>query len=112
MKQIIIATAIGTVLTACSSSTPNLPQPYKLGTTKLGSSNYYYCESCPAPSKLDRQTSLPLEPDEPIVINHPVATPEVAKTKKHVKRRKSQKRKLTRKRIKKNNPPQCLVWSK
>lgn len=109
-NNIISAICIGALVGGCSS-VPNLPDSYKLGTTKQGTASYYYCESCPAPTKLSKQVYKPLEPDEPVIVNHPVATPEVVKVNHHKKRRKI-KHKPIKKPTKKSKPSQCLVWSK
>lgn len=110
MKKIILNTLLLVVLFGCSS-TSNLPKTIKLGTTSK-SQNYIYCESCPAPTKLDNQVYQPLEPDEPILDKAPIIAPIIitnhhrstVKRKKHKKHHKKPKSKP--------QPKQCLEWSK
>ena len=94
-------------LLGCGSST--VPSIQKLATTSK-SQNYYYCESCPAPTKLVKQEYLPLEPDEPVVEVKPIV---VAEPVKPVKRSIKHKRHHKRKPIKNsqtNRKLQCVQW--
>lgn len=103
------------VITGCSSA-PALPETWKLGTTSK-SQNYYYCESCPQPTKLTNQVYQPLEPDEPLVVVKPVAEPtpvtkapviKITKTPKrrYITKKHNHKRKQTQVQTK-----QCIKWS-
>lgn len=93
------------------SNTPKLPNTWALKTTPK-SQNYYYCESCPQPTKLTNQVYQPLEPDNPVVIVKPVAVAEPLKITNN-KRRHNQPHKKTKHRRKKvqSKPKQCVQWS-
>lgn len=108
MKNLALGTLI-LALVGCST-VPDLPNTMKLGTASK-SQNYYYCESCPAPTKLDNQVYQPLEPDEPILDKAPIITPIiVTNTRSTVKHKKHKKH---HKKVKpKQKPKQCLEWSK
>lgn len=96
------------IITSCSSA-PVLPDTWKLGTATK-SQNYYYCESCPEPTKLTNQVYQPLEPDEPLVVVKPVADPtsvikinNISKRKHKVKTHKHKHAQVQTK--------QCIKWS-
>ena len=97
------------LITGCSSNPPTLPDTWKLETTSK-SQNYYYCESCPPPTKLANQVYQPLEPDEPIVAVKPVVEPAPV-IKNNTKRRhkiKKHKRKHKQAQV---QTKQCIKWS-
>ena len=96
------------LVTGCSSNPPDLPTSWKLATTSK-TQNYYYCESCPLPTKLTNQVYQPLEPDEPIVAVKPVVEPApVIKIKNTAKRRHKVKHKHKQTQIQNK---QCIKWS-
>ena len=113
MGKIVAVIATVVVITGCSSNAPDLPNSWRLGTTSK-SQNYYYCESCPAPTKLINQVYQPLEPDEPIIAVKPVAEPiqitNNKRSKKHHYRKKSKYK--IHKPVKSKKPKQCIEWSK
>lgn len=90
------------ILTSCAS-TPQLQQPQVLN-TKSVSSQYYYCESCPKPTKLTKDTYVALEPDEPVIKSNPII---VAPAKKETKKHKKRHRKTN---LKTKPQPQCVLW--
>ena len=98
------------------SSAPQLPNTWTLKTTPK-SQNYFYCESCPQPTKLTNQVYQPLEPDEPVIITEPIASAEPLKitnnqrkplTKSQRSHKKHHKSKHSRKPV---QPKQCIQWS-
>lgn len=105
-KSLIVGISIISLF-GCSSST--VPSVQKLATT-LKTQNYYYCESCPKPTKLVKQEYLPLEPDEPIITNKPIVVPVQTKpTKRRIKNKKHRKRKSTIN-SQTNRKLQCVQW--
>lgn len=100
-KLIVVCITLG--LFACSTSTPAI----KPLATRAKSQNYYYCESCPQPTKLSKQEYLPLEPDEPVIESKPivVAEPVIKRSIKPKKYIKHYHRKL-----KINHKLQCVQW--
>lgn len=108
-QSLIVSTSIclSIGLFGCSSST--VPTVKPLATTSKVQ-NYYYCESCPQPTKLVKQEYLPLEPDEPVVEIKPVVVAEATKPiKRSVKHKKHHKRK-PQKNSQTNRKLQCVQW--
>lgn len=111
-KLLIIGSSICLSISLLSSCSSNVvPQVQPLATTSK-SQNYYYCESCPQPTKLVKQDYLTLEPDEPVVEVKPVIVAEPVKPiKRKIKTKKRYKHKP-----KKNKKPQinrklqCVQW--
>ena len=68
-----------------------------LGTKAMGQ-QYYYCASCPVPTKLTNQVYQPLEPDIPIEVSPPIIQPKYVKHKAIRHKRKVAK------------PKQCIQW--
>lgn len=106
---------VGILIISCSS-VPNLPTTTKSLLTQESNNQYYYCESCPIPTKLSKEFYKPLEPDvipvenqenKIVIINNESSTNVI---RKHVKKHK----KYIKHKIKthyKSQPKQCLKWS-
>lgn len=108
-KSLIITVniCVGISLLGCSSSAVPSVQPLA---TSSKSQNYYYCESCPAPTKLVKQEYVPLEPDEPVIEIKPVVVAEPNNpVKRSVKHKKYHKRKPI-KNLQTNRKLQCVQW--
>lgn len=103
----ISSICLGISLLGCSSSA--VPSVKNLAATSK-TQNYYYCESCPVPTKLVKQEYLPLEPDEPIIKIEPVVISAQTKpTKRRIKHKKHRKRKSTIN-SQTNRKLQCVQW--
>lgn len=103
-KLPLIVLAIAVI--GCSSD-KLVKVPNSLGTTP-SAQDYYYCESCPAPSKLTKGSYKPLEPDDAVITIIPVVEPTIIK---HTKKRSHKKPQRKHKKIKKlNQPKQCIQW--
>ncbi len=90
MKTKAVLGILAMLLWGCSSTTTTLPDTWSLKTASK-SQNYYYCESCPAPTKLVNQVYVPLEPDEPVIMAKPVIEPKPVVTKRSYKKAKRHK---------------------
>ena len=98
--NLLVLCSLG-ILAGCSS-TPQLKQPPVLN-TKAVVTQYYYCESCPKPTKLVKDTYVPIEP-EPVIISNPIIV------KKEIKKHKKSHRKLKKSKSKNKPVPQCVLW--
>ena len=98
---------VGVFLCGCTSAPP-LPDTWSLNTTPK-TQNYFYCASCPKPSKLVHQVYQPLEPDTPVIVAKPVAEP--VKVVNHLRsRKKVHKKRIKHKKVQ-YKPKQCIQWS-
>lgn len=107
--------ALAVAVVACSSDKPAPAAPKFLGTTSK-SQTYFYCESCPAPTKLTKGAYKPLEPDEPITEVKPVVEVKPVtitnnKRSKHKARKKIKHHKNQVVRKRPNLQRQCIQWS-
>lgn len=107
--------ALAAAVVACSSDKPALLAPKYLGTTP-NSQAYFYCESCPTPTKLTKGAYKPLEPDEPVVDVKPALDnkPIVITNNKRSKHKAQKKFKHHKKHVVRKRPNlqrQCIQWS-
>lgn len=102
--------ALAIVLAACSSDKPAPFSPTYLSTTPNGQA-YFYCESCPAPTKLTKGAYKPLEPDEPIIEEKPQSSNQIIITNNKRSIHKPRKKYKHKPKVKKIQP-QCIQWSK
>ena len=95
------------------TSAPQLPNTWTLKTTPK-SQNYFYCESCPQPTKLTNQVYQPLEPDSPIFVAKPVAEPvQIINNPRSQKNENKERRHHKKAKFKSKpvQPKQCIQWS-
>lgn len=103
--------ALAIVLAACSSDKPAPFSPTYLSTTPNGQA-YFYCESCPTPTKLTKGAYKPLEPDEPIIEEKPQTSNQIIITNNKRSIHKPRKNYKHKPKVKKIQQPQCIQWSK